>query len=48
MIQVPKQFINQYLVLNISETNLDYNISYSENLINISCWEATIFRKKCA
>lgn len=47
MIQVPKQFMNQDLGLNISETNLGNNISYCENFINISCQETTIFRKKC-
>lgn len=44
-IQVPKQFLNQNLGVNISETSLDKNI-HSENSINMSCWEATVFRKK--
>lgn len=47
MIQVPKQFINQDVGLNISEPNLENNISYSEKMKNNMCyWEAEIFRKK--
>lgn len=34
MIQVTKQFINQDVGLNISETNLENNISYSEKMKN--------------